>query len=463
METEKSTVWDKPGVLVLRVLDGAFRSNGRLFTAFLLLIVALKWPFFTIPPVWDEAFSIFPAADFLINNGFDYRLMLEQPRYHGGGPTASGLSLMTLGTALVLKVTGGGTPAWMVLHGLQWLMAAGIGVMLTRMFGTVIGKAQALLLAVACLVYPMVLAQIGFMYLEVPVLFFTLLAATLFLSSRFWLASLLLVAACLTKGSALIGVGALTLTALCCHGKPLTRRFADALILAAPALLTVRAVMEATSYRLPLATTESISEIFAGIISRNIFAYHAYIATVPEMIFLLIAGLILGLVYFVRHFSGPAETDRFGQLTILFHSIFVLVYLIFYGIIHNYTMHGDSHFLTRYFVYVIPSLFFVIYLVIDRLLPRQDLKILILALLVLLFLVNRSGVLYPPLQFPSIAMAERSEEYLDGYVVSREYTALLEREVPEDVPIFVSLPDYFLTQYPVNGYVTKPCQTYGTS
>ena len=61
----------------------------------LILIVALKFRFFLMLPVWDEAFSIFPAADFLVKHDFDYSLLLTQPNYHDGGPTAHALSLLT--------------------------------------------------------------------------------------------------------------------------------------------------------------------------------------------------------------------------------------------------------------------------------------------------------------------------------------------------------------------------------
>ena len=64
--------------------------------------------------------------------------------------------------------------------------------------------------------------------------------------------------------------------------------------------------------------------------------------------------------------------------------------------------------------------------------------------------------MYPTIQFSSIAMAERSEEYINGYFIQKEYISFLENDVSEDIPIFVNLPDFFLTQYQVNDYVSKP-------
>ena len=162
--------------MIKNLADNLFRRPGRLYAIFFLLIIALKWPFLSIPPVWDEAFSIFPAADFLINHGFDYSLFLTQPNYHDGGPIAHALSLLTLASALVLKITGGGTWAWVILHLAQWLMAAAIGTMLTRIYCKLFDEIPAFLLAFITLAYPLMLAQLGYMYLEVALLFFSLLA-----------------------------------------------------------------------------------------------------------------------------------------------------------------------------------------------------------------------------------------------------------------------------------------------
>lgn len=455
---DSGAVWKKIRVNNLawcNLFESLFHSFWRLYALFFLLIVALKWSFFTNPPVWDEAFSIFPAADFLVNNGFDYSLLLEQPRYHEGGPTAHGLSLLTIVTALVLKVTGGGTPAWAILHVLQWLMAAAIGTMLTHIYNTVFERIPAFLLAVASLVYPVMLAQLGFMYLEVPVLFFTILAFSFFLNSWIWLASLFLVAACMTKGSALIGVGALTLTALICQDKRFTRRFADASILAIPALVSVKILMSVAESKPSITVSHEIVDIITLIIIKNINAYQRYVTIIPEMILVFSASIIFSIFYIVKYCKKDKKKE---QSVMLFNSLFIIVFFIFYFFIFNYYTKIDSpNFLTRYIAYAIPSMFFVIYYIHDQILQNQRVKIVILLLLIMVFLVNRNGILYPPLPHITCnAMAERSEEYINGHLVQKEYIAMIEKKVPKDISIFVSLPDYFLTRYTVNQYVKEP-------
>jgi hypothetical protein len=83
-------------------------------------------------------------------------------------------------------------------------------------------------------------------------------------------------------------------------------------------------------------------------------------------------------------------------------------------------------------------------------------KGILLLIIIGVCLINRSGILYPPIPYSSIAMAERSEEYIDGYKVQKGYIGMIEKRISKDVPIYVSLPDYFLTHYSVSQYVNKP-------
>ncbi|SMP72077.1 hypothetical protein SAMN06295888_11874 [Desulfonatronum zhilinae] len=450
-----SEVFERLSVQAGNHLEKILQKPWKLFSFFFLLIVALKWPFFTIPPVWDEAFSIFPAADFLVNNGFDYRLLLEQPRYHDGGPTAHGLSLLTLFTALVLKITGGGTTAWMVLHTVQWLMAAAIGAMLSSIFHRVFERIPSFLLAFACLCYPLVLAQLGFMYVEVPVLFFTVLAFYVFLQDRIWLASLFLVVACLTKGSALIGVGALSLTVL--FSSPALswiRRIANAIVVALPSLIAVKVYMTMYSGGQSRAGVD-MSGIIPTLVQKNLAAYHGYLALVPEILLLLIAGIVFSLIAILIRFKNNQYANFSKNKVVLINAFFVATFVVFYSIIYNFYQTTDSHFLTRYLAYVIPSIYFMLYYTFNKLPINSAFKVFILLIFIAVSILNRNGLLYPPIPISSIAMAERSEEYINGYLVQKEYTELIEKNVPAEVPVYVSLPDFYLMNYPVSGYVTE--------
>ncbi len=446
--------------IMRKLTASVFQKPWLLYAAFVLLIIALKWPFIALPPVWDEAFSIFPSADFLVQNNFDYLLLLAQPGYSEGGPTAHALSLLTLLTAFILKITGGGKPAWVILHLLQWLMMAGIGCMLTRIYSTLFEKIPALLLSVATLCYPLMLAQAGYMYIEVPLLFFTVLAFYSYLHNRIWICSLFLIAACAVKESGVIAVGVMFLLVMLESSGAWGRKIKKACIIAIPAITAVLALLVFRDYKSDLSIVQdqpnACRHVILTIIVSNLFIYKSYISQIPEMMIIVVGSILLSIFFLSAHVYQKVKKRSEQFNIIIFNSLFILMFFIFHFILLPVVQQSDSHFLSRYFFYVIPSMFLMLYYPIDRALKKPVIKECILFMLIIVFLINRGGMLYPSIPFSSIAMAERSEEYVNGYQVQEDYIALIEKKIPKNVPVYLSLPDYFLTRYAVSGYVTRP-------
>ncbi|MCX6225989.1 MAG: hypothetical protein NTV01_14755, partial [Bacteroidia bacterium] len=416
--------------------DTLFRRTGRLFALFFLLIIALKWPFFSIPPVWDDAFSVFPAAGFLVNHGFDYSLLLTQPLYLDGGPTAHALSLLTLVTALVLKVTGGGTWAWVILHLTQWLMAAAIGTMLTRIYNKLFDEIPAFLLAFVTLAYPLMMAQLGCMYLEVPLLFFSLLAYYHYHNDRIWFASLCLVAACITKESGVVAVGTLAMTALCTQRAPVRKRFIDALILVLPAFVGVMALLRIVDNYISFSISYDFRNVLNILFYRNLSVYQSYIVHIPELIVIVTISVLIAISLLSLHFYQYKKTGQGQSSIVIFNSFFIIIFLLFHFVLYSYMQTAAPYFLSRYFFYAIPAMFFVIYYMIDKMIEKSKTKGILLLIIIGVCLINRSGMLYPPIPYSSIAMAERSEEYIDGYKVQKEYIGMIEKQISKDVPIY---------------------------
>jgi hypothetical protein len=443
-------------IISQRLVDKIFGKTGCLYAVFLLLIVALKWSFFSMPPVWDEAFSIFPAADFLVKHGFDYSLLLSQPGYHDGGPTAHALSLLTLFTALVLKMTGGGKLAWMVLHISQWLMAAAIGMVLTRLYSTLFDKIPAFLLAVASLAYPLMLAQLGGMYLEVPLLFFSIFAFYNYRSNRIWLASLLLLAACLTKGSGIIAVGVLCMLTLFSSSKPVKKRILDFFIIFIPSFAVLFALMFHTGNQPAFPNPSTFTDILNEINYRNLTAHQRYISFIPELNFIFAGSVVISIFVLLKNISRYVKSNQSDSNVIIYNCLLIIVFSVFHFVVYAYIQTSDYIFLSRYFFYVIPSVLFVIYYSIDEALKITGIRISFFLIAIMIFLINRNGILYPTIPYSSIAIAQRSEEYINGYFVQKEYIHLIEKQTLKNIPIYVDLPDYFLTHYPVSRYVVKP-------
>ncbi len=447
-------------IIVNKITNTLFQKPWFLYVGFLLLIIILKWSFIAMPPVWDEAFSIFPAADFLVTHGFDYTLLLAQPDYSEGGPTAHALSLLTLATALILKGTGGGKTAWIILHIMQWLMMAAIGAMLARIYVVLFDKVPALLLSIITLCYPLMLVQAGYMYIEVPLLFFTVLAFHHYRNDRIWFCSLFLVAACMIKESGVIAVGAMVLLALFENSGTVGRKAKKACILFFPATTVVLALLVFCGYKSDLsiafAKPDTLGYVIQTFFVSNLSVYKDYISYIPELIVIAVESIFLSAFFVIRHAlqqikAKPEESD-----IIIFSSLLVLAFCLFHFIVYPLMQTSNSHFLSRYFFYLLPSMFLMIYYPIDRAFKKSAVKEILLVALILVCLFNRTGSLYPSIPFSSIAMAERSEEYINGYRVQKDYIAMIENKISKNVPVYVSLPDYFLTHYTVSGYVTKP-------
>ncbi|PKN18328.1 MAG: hypothetical protein CVU71_12545 [Deltaproteobacteria bacterium HGW-Deltaproteobacteria-6] len=444
-------------MILQKLADNIFRSTGCLYSVFLLFIIVLKWPFFSMPPVWDEAFSIFPAADFLVRHGFDYSLLMAQPGYHDGGPTAHALSLLTLVTALVLKITGGGKMAWLILHVLQWLMAAAIGTLLARIYSRLFDDMTAFLLAAASLAYPLMLAQIGRMYIEIPLLFFSLFAFYNYRNDRIWLTSLCLLAACLTKGSGIIAVGVVCILALFSKNKSLKNNILDFFVILIPSFAVLFALSSIGRLQLAFSNQSTFTDLLNEIIYRNLHTQQIYISSMPELNFIIAGSVVISIFVLLKNIIRYVKSQENDSNIIIYNCLFIIAFSIFHFVVYAYIQISDSaSFISRYFFYVIPSMFLVIYYSIDEILKVAKIRIFVLLLIIIIFLINRNGMFYPEIPHSSIAIAERSEEYVDGYRVQKEYIRVIENEVPENIPVYVDLPDYFLTHYPVSQYVGKP-------
>ena len=70
------------------------------------IVFILKWQVLNQPPVWDTAFSVFPAAITLSENGFDLISLLKMPGYMAGGPNVHANSIITIITAVMISLFG---------------------------------------------------------------------------------------------------------------------------------------------------------------------------------------------------------------------------------------------------------------------------------------------------------------------------------------------------------------------
>jgi hypothetical protein len=426
------------------------------FVFFLACNALLLWPTVLNQPIWDEAFSIFPAADFLARHGFDYRALLRQPGFVEAGPTTHGLTLPAFYTAVILKLTGGGKTAWCLLHVCQWLLGAGIGTMLVRLLAKTHEFVTALLLAALALYAPMMVTQVGNMYLEVPMLFFCVLALFLFLRGNIWGAALAAMLACATKESGFIAVIALAMTSALLE-RPNRKNFVTAIKLVVPSLallLFLHWFQKGTGAGLALAAEPPQVRVWIFLVQ----AYKKYLALMPDMLVLFVVSLFLAAWLAVKlpWQAWRQRTPLEASSKLVFYcSLLVLGFTSFHFVV--WALFADlSNFASRYLLFILPAMWILLdFAFAHRGTTTRARQWLWTAVLVML-LINRYGIFYPPLVTSDIGVAERSGENLDGFRVQQEYMRFLEQQIPPDAPIFHGLPEAYLGQYPVLGYVSKP-------
>ncbi len=405
-----------------------------------VLILLLRYSALDQPAVWDGSFGVFPAAETLVTNGFDYGNLLSQPGYQAAGPNVHSLSVVTLLTALVMLVVDG-TAVFVTLHVLHFALAALAGAGVYRVGRHALPDRLAIAAAVAGIAAPVVMTQAGDIYLETPVLAATAWAADAMLRRRPAAAAVWASAAVLVKESGIIVALGLALFALVADGGARRR---DALTVAtAPSLLALLAM-------LVLQTGEGgFAFSLSGIVQTTGPSVRLTL-NMPDMVALLALFLLLRPAVVDRPLVGDAErTEAAIRLEVLVRTL-----LLSFVVVH--VVAGGFGFATlpRYWVQVVPFTVIGTTLVVRRLLTERT-ALIALAATTAVFVVNLNGTLYPSDGQNNFASLERSGEYaqlLDVHLA----TAAAITELPDDVPLFYGRAHHYWMTYPRSGYVDAP-------
>ena len=155
-------------------------------------------------PVWDGSMSVFPAAITLAESGFDLGNLLDQPGYADGGPNVHSLSLVTWLTAAVIALVGDSPALFPVLHVIHFAIAAATMAGLLRFAQAVLGAWLGAAASLTVLLFPLVLTQAGYLYLEFPMLGVAVFAALAWSRGNLPMSISWSAAAVLIKGSGII-------------------------------------------------------------------------------------------------------------------------------------------------------------------------------------------------------------------------------------------------------------------
>jgi hypothetical protein len=449
-------------------------SYARGILAF-CIILSLNLSVIKQPPVWDSAASIFPAAIYLSNNHFNFHQLFQEPGYADGGPNVHGLNVVTFVTAIIFKITGGGTAALVSLHLIHFLMASLALVSFFNLTSTALGRMNSFLLCLAILIHPVVLTQTRYIYLEIPLLLFTVNAIGYWVRQEFGKALVFVLLASITKETGFIVGGCIAFYTLFEPGT-LWRRAIRSVSIIFPVLLLVatyflyitpRAMPEFLEGTSPNAANSFID--IPGTISRCVVsASNRFLIMVPDILVAALSVFLIGVVRLTavlwrslvpkednseRMKSSPIENRLLGLsilLVVFFHFLHYVILPVFIDFCCP---------MIRYHVQIIPFLGFVLsYFVIEKF-GRRVFHFLI-ALALIAFVINQDGALYPNEVNreglgSNFGVTERSGAYRKLLSVQETGIELLTK-IPSEIPVFYEHHNHYLFQYPEMGYTSEP-------
>ncbi len=445
------------------------KSGWARFSLVFLLILVLKWDTLLQPPVWDTAMGLFPPAITLAENGFDLLELLGMPEYREGGPNVHSTSLLTLATAVVLRVSGGGTRGFLILHLLHFAGAALALVTLFRLVRPVFGGVATLLLCMSVLLHPIFSTQVGYLYMEMPLFLLTVLALLAWTERRFWPAVLWGTLAYATKETGIIVPATLVLATLLERHNVAEKAKRVGRIVALPVLWTV--VVAALS-RIAVGRSEdfsflpSLDAVFGGIgqyLAR-------FLLNVPDLPVFIAAFFVTALVC-SRPILGAlraeprdpsARTQEQSELLILGYSGVLIVFFMLLFMVALPVAAGFTVVLPRYYVMILPFLLLWVGYGVKRLLGHRlsSPATVCFLLLAAFFVLNTNGALYPldidtegPGNDPPLT--ERSNAYRRLLALEVDAIRALE-ELPAGVPVYYGHYEHYLLEYPGLGYSSGP-------
>ena len=449
-------------------------SYARVILAF-CIVLSLNFSVITQPPVWDTAASIFPAAIYLSNNDFNFVKLFQEPGYASGGPNVHGLSVMTLVTAVIYKITGGGTAALVSLHLIQFLMASLALVSFFNLTSMVISKLDSFLLCLAILIYPVVLTQTRYMYSEIPLLLFTINAIGYWVRREFGKALPFILLASITKETGFIVGGCIAFYTLFESGTLWRRLVRSASVLIPVLVLVAIYFLYITPRAMPeflegssLHALHSFVDVPKTISRCVASALDRFLIMVPDVLVAIVSVFIIGLVRlkavlwsrFVPNKDKSAMANAGSVKNRLVDLSILLV--VFFHFLHYVILPISIDFccpMIRYHVQIIPFLGFILaYFVIEKIGSRVF--HFLIALVLIGSVINQDGVLYPNEVNreglgANFGVTERSGAYRKLLSVQRAGIELLSK-LPSQIPVFYEHHNHYVFQYPEMGYTSQP-------
>ena len=442
-----------------------------------------------VPPYGDSATGLFVEADWLEAHDFDYRRLWQvEKSLSAGGPRADATSLLPSIVALLFRVGMSQTTVQVVMHLGNLACAAALLVMVFALLRPIAGKWGSLALVAAIVTTPLFSVQIEMLGLDLPMATFAVAASLLALRGRLGWAAL-----ATTIGFAMKSTGFVPTVAIWLYAAAgLAVAYFSAHDRSSPsrrdvrwrrteyvgfALLSATLVMQA----LLLGWSNSVAPATAAVTQLTDYLGIADLLTLCPDIAVLGAALgistaLIALGGARKLFRGtdtagtattatpatapPAAIPTAGHrlvLAMLARPELVLGWLIALGSLIVVLLVIQAP-LPRNFTLAVPVLYVVAGSLWLRNARWRPLALACLGLIVIGNLINRAGLLFPPLQFwaRTAALRERSHEYRADQRGTIAALTKIASERRADEALIAASPLALYLALPRLGYVEKP-------
>lgn len=417
----------------------AFRFGAAVFA----YLVLAKFEVLFFPPYGDAIGGPFAEAIWLYRHHFDYAALFAQPTYNAGGPKVYMFSVFPTYLALGMAALPNVKAFLAVNHLVFFMMGAAIASVLREVSRRVFSPENSVLLSLVLVFTPLFQAQVEAINMELPSVFFTVLAAGALIQNRIHRAGILTVVAVMVKGSAISACGAFVAVAvlrrLGVFGRTNPgenfRSILWSIILVAFSLLqlSLKYVMKDQHI------AGDMVRLFAGWPSVKTF-FISYV---------FLAATALAGVHWWRMFRDKGEPlFKYPQwypvcVMLIYGWSWFLLFLNFYAV-------SD-----RYRLMVYPFLIFGCFFAFQSIVPVERVRRIALAAVAVICLISSYGLLYEPLIYNNHVGLERSLEYRSHLRLQQDTAETIEDKYSQ---YLIAAP--FITAQtlalPELGFVKKP-------
>ena len=420
--------------------SGTGRRRSTYFWVALAVAVSLAYVLLInhdttgLPPSWDSATTVSPAALAIVDADFDVWAVAQEPGTLDWGPSTHATSIYTIALAAAIDLFGAGT-AFALAHGSS-LIFGGILAAATYLFARQrLEPAASAVASVSVSLLPLVLQQTAEIYLDLPLAIVTTLACWATVKRRFWLVALLVFVAVAIKTSGIYLVPLLLLA------RPKSEKLVTTSMWA-----TVVGAAASIPFLLAFITTDRFDTTTS--IASNLTLLGSAMS-----LLVLTTDVLLIMTAFLLVMYGRARNGTLDRPSI----VASVVVVSFLGIhIATVVLTGTITILPRYYVdilpVVIPSILPVSLFAEPLRKPKNAMAVILLSVLALFSLANYRGDLYFFKDHSFYVAAERSTRAQDLLALQVEGTRAL---ADTGLPAVIGHQEFFRVTYPEMGYVDQ--------